>query len=161
MWLAWRWEGNRQVPDETSRVTLPLGADGADVDMPRVTDHYRHLGSEVTGRVDHSALRARIEARVCTLLRMVGELGGAQLAQLRQCLLTVVRGVLGYYGRATPLGGALGERLDVVVREQLTACGHRSRGGHVLQVIAPEKAGGMGFEPAACTAGAALCDEVA
>jgi hypothetical protein len=42
MWLAWRWEGNRQVPDETSRVTLPLGADGADVDMPRVTDHYRH-----------------------------------------------------------------------------------------------------------------------
>ena len=129
--------------------------------MPRVTDHYRHLGSEVTGQVDHSALRARIEARVCTLLRMVGRLGGAQLAQLRQCLLTVVRGVLGYYGRATPLGGALGERLDVVVREQLTACGHRSRGGHVLQVIAPEKAGGMGFEPAACTAGAALCDEVA
>ena len=31
----------------------------------------------------------------------------------------------------------------------------------MLQVIAPEKAGGMGFEPAACTAGAALCDEVA
>ena len=73
--------------------TLPLGADGADVDMPRVTDHYRHLGSEVTGRVDHSALRARVEARVSTLLRMVGRLGGAQLAQLRQCLLTVVRGV--------------------------------------------------------------------
>ena len=76
-WLARRWEGNRQVPDETSRVTLPLGPDGADVDMPRVTDHYRHLGSEVTSRVDHSALRARIEARVRTLLRMVGKLGGA------------------------------------------------------------------------------------
>ena len=49
-WLAWRWEGNRQVPDETSRVTLPLGADGADVDMPRVTDHYRHLGYRGGGR---------------------------------------------------------------------------------------------------------------
>ena len=31
------------MPDETSRVTLPLGADGADVDMPRVTDHYKIL----------------------------------------------------------------------------------------------------------------------
>ena len=66
--------------------------------MPRVTDCYRHLGSEVTGQVDHSALRGlRVESRVSTLLRLVGRLGGAQLAQLRQCLLTVVRGVLGYY----------------------------------------------------------------
>ena len=48
-WLGWRWEGNKQVPDETSRITLPLGKDGADVVMPRVTDCYRHLGSEVTG----------------------------------------------------------------------------------------------------------------
>ena len=67
-WLGWRWEGNKQVPDETSRITLPLGKDGADVVMPRVTDCYRHLGSEVTGRVDHSALRLRVESRVSTLL---------------------------------------------------------------------------------------------
>ena len=45
-WLGWRWEGNKQVPDETSRITLPLGKDGADVVMPRVTDCYRHLGSD-------------------------------------------------------------------------------------------------------------------
>ena len=45
-------------------------------------------------------VRVRVESRVSTLLRLVGRLGGAQLAQLRQCLLTVVRGVLGYYGRA-------------------------------------------------------------
>ena len=160
-WLGWRWEGNTQVPDVTSRITLPLGKDGADVIMPRVTDCYRHLGSEVTGRVDHSALRLRVESRVSTLLRLVGRLGGAELAQLRQCLLTVVRGVLGYYGRATPLGRALGERLDVELRKQLTGCGHRSGSGHVLQVIAPEKAGGKGIEPAWCTAAAALCDEVA
>ena len=160
-WLGWRWEGGKQVPDVTSRITLPLGKDGADVEMPRVTDCYKHLGSEVTGQVDHSALRLRVESRVSTLLRLVGRLGGAQLAQLRQCLLTVVRGVLGYYGRATPLGRALGERLDVEMRKQLTGCGHRSGSGHVLQVIAPEKAGGMGIEPAVCTAAAALCDEVA
>ena len=47
------------------------------------------------------------------------------------------------------------------LRRQLTGCGHRSGSGHVLQVIAPEKAGGMGIEPAWCTAAAALCDEVA
>ena len=60
--------------------------------------------------------------------------------------------MLGYYGRATPLGRALGERLDVELRKQLTGCGHRSGSGHVLQVIAPEKAGGMGLgiEPAMC-----------
>ena len=54
--------------------------------------------------------------------------------KLRQCLLTVVRGVLGYYGRATPLGARLAKQLDVETRAQLTGCGHRGQSGQVLQV---------------------------
>ena len=136
-WLGWRWEGNKQVPDETSRITLPLGKDGADVVMPRVTDCYRHLGSEVTGQVDHSALRLRVESRVSTLLRLVGRLGGAQLAQLRQCLLTVARGTR----RARVLWQ--GHAAWPCIRREAgcgaaqaahRGCGHRSGSGHVLQV---------------------------
>jgi hypothetical protein len=53
--------------------------------------------------VDHSALRLRVESRVSTMLRLVGRLGGAQLARsfALSAVLTsthrVVRGVLGYY----------------------------------------------------------------
>ena len=69
-----------------------LGEGGADVVVPRVTDWYKHLGTEVNGCIDHSAVRSRIGARVCTLLAMVGRLGGAHLSQLRECLRTVVAG---------------------------------------------------------------------
>ena len=68
------------VADEKARVTLPLGVDGADVDMPRVLDVYKHLGTELSGRLDHSVMRERVEARVGSLLgtpvRLIGRLGG-------------------------------------------------------------------------------------
>ena len=159
-WLAWRWQGNKLVVDEAASITLPLGVDGADVEMPRITDVYKHLGTELTGTVDHSAIRARVEARIRALVQLVGRLGGAQLEQVRDCLLTVVRGVLGYYGRATPMARAVCHGIDVEMRRVLAALGHRGRCGQVLQAYAPVKAGGLGLEPAACTAAAALCDEL-
>ena len=120
--------------------------------MPRITDVYKHLGTELTGTVDHSAIRARVEARIRALVQLVGRLGGAQLEQVRDCLLTVVRGVLGYYGRATPMARAVCHGIDVEMRRVLAALGHCGRCGHA--------AGGLGLEAAACTAAAALCDEV-
>ena len=46
-WLGWRWKGYKQVPDTDSRVTLPLGPKGEDVTIPRVSEWYKHLGTEL------------------------------------------------------------------------------------------------------------------
>ena len=53
---------------------------------------------ELTGTIDHTAVRSRIKERVRTLIQLVGRLGGAQLAQVRECLLTIVRGILEKHG---------------------------------------------------------------
>ena len=79
---------------------------------------------------------ARVESSASTLLRLVGRLCGAQLAQLRQCPLTVVRGVLRYYGRATHISGALGVFVFVFL-----SCRRRVEGSPAPGGTKPAKVG--------------------
>ena len=149
--------------EETLRLfTLPLGAAAADVMMARVRKHYPHLGTELSladAFDDVHLVRERVVKRIETLLMLLGRLGGLTLEQLRACTLALLRGVLGYYGRATPMGDAACDRLDKAVLALLAAAGHRGAADDVLLVYTECEAGGWGFEPAGAIAGAAYLDE--
>ena len=74
--------------------------------------------------------------------------------------MCIVRGVLGYYGRATPIGRKHCEMIDKAVRTQLNKMGFLRQDAHNALVFTPKEAGGMGFERAWSVAAAAFCDEI-
>ena len=66
------------------------------------------------------------------------------------------RGVVGFYGRATPLGRRMSEQVDSLILQMLTRMGYRRASDPLSLVYAPTDAGGLAFERTYCIATAAL-----
>eukprot|EP00966_Prymnesium_polylepis_P321651 7377957-Prymnesium_polylepis.1 len=127
-----RWINFQWVEDVSTVFTLPLGAGGVDIHIARVLSWYKHLGTEIDLTVNHRDIRERIVLRLETLFALLGRLGSLTLSELRTCVLCIVRGVLGYYGRATPIGRPACLRIDRAVLRLLAKSGHRRESDHTL-----------------------------
>ena len=64
------------------------------------------------------------------------------LLQFEQAADAAVSSVIGYYGRATPIGMVACEQIEAARRRGLAANGHRSYNGSKVQTYGPVVEGG-------------------
>lgn len=145
----------RVIPQIVKRPKAPLAGAKADVYM------YKHLGTELAPgwRDGMSEARAKVVTRCTQVLKLIGRIPVLTNEQMQQMMSLAIDGVIGYYGRATPLRWR-----DCQQIERARAHAVRQRGFSPsvprLQVYAGPGEGGLGHAHAYQTAAAALVDQI-
>ena len=121
---------------------------------------YKHLGTMLASMLDHSQVRERVVRRCSGVITALARLGVLNVEQYARASSAAVLSVLGYYGRATPIGRAACEQIEVVRRRALGQLGHRAACAPTAQVYLAAGDGGCGVQHCFATAAAALVDQV-
>ena len=110
--------------------------------------------------MSHELVRGRCVRRCCAVLAALAQIGVLSLLQFEQAADAAVSSVIGYYGRATPIGMVACEQIEVARRRGLAANGHRSYNGSKEQTYDPVVEGGAGVRHSYAVAGAAFVDQI-
>jgi hypothetical protein len=146
--------GEWHTCDDGRRIEL---VDGTTV--PRV-NWYKHLGSVIGTDMLHELVRDCCVRRCCAVLAALARIGVLSLLQFEQAADAAVNSVIGYYGRATPIGMEACEQIEAARRRGMAANGHRSYNGSKEQTYDPLVEGGAGVRHSYAVACAALVDQI-
>ena len=97
--------------------------------IPAVKGAYRNLGTDADVRVGNTETLERVVHRCTVAIRLLGRVGGNTRIDLDRLIDAVVRGVLYFYGRSTPISWEACKRIDVARSKMYARMGHRHRLG--------------------------------
>jgi len=126
--------------------------------VPRVSK-YKHLGTVTGSSGGPEVQRERILQKLRGVLSVVCSLEVSldQMIEMTDC---VIEGVVGFYGRSTPLSREFCEKVEKCRRAQFVRVGKRRRGEGNCEVYAEHRAGGLGAVHTYQVARAAMISEV-
>lgn len=159
-WMGTRWVNGRQevITDETITI-LATAAGGEEREVPWVRE-YKHLGTPLMALHEgrHEAAREKVRNACKRTIWAIGKVPCLTQKQLRRAMQAAVTGVIGYYGRATPI-----RYEDCAAIEEARAAVLRHRKWHTgdpSNIYAGKEAGGMAHEHAYQIAVAAYVDQI-
>ena len=141
----------------------PVMAEQGATDAPGDTEvrDYTYLGTKIGPKSRHAleATRQQVRKKMVQILRVIGRIPALNNVQMSKCMSIAVAGVIGYYGRSTPLSMA-----DCKAIEGARAVAMQQRGFSPsvphLQIYANARDGGLQHEHAYRVAAAALIDQI-
>ena len=110
--------------------------------VPRVSQ-YKHLGTVLTSKGGVEAQRDKVYGKLKQVLQVISKL---EISAEKYIEMTdvIIEGVLGFYGRSTPMSWEFCEKVERVRRQCMVLRGSRRRGEGTCEVYAKQEAGGLG-----------------
>ena len=131
-------------------------------DIQRAVDavSYRYLGNTIVAAWENGMelTRDELRATLIRMIQMIGHLPGLDCAQIQDVIDTVLNGMIGYYGRATPLTWADTCAIEGARKAALARRGFGT--GEAWQVYGDHQHGGMNSMHAYQMAAGAYIDTV-
>ena len=93
----------------------------------------------------HGPTLHKVQRQCCRLLRLIGRLSLLGPEQLRRAMSLAIAGVIGFYGRSTPIPYATCAAIEAVRTETLRRRGICPSEPRII-AFAPPEAGGLGHE---------------
>jgi ribonuclease HI len=137
--------------------------DGTEVPQLRgdMGEKYKHLGTQIPvfWRNGMQAARDHAVARCRAIIQVIGRVEGLTLEQLNETIDIAIAGIIGYYGRATPMRWEDMEKVEQERRKVLKNRGY-ARSVPRARCYTNTRRGGMEVQHAYVVAAAALVDQV-
>ena len=136
-WMATYWQGGKERDISGWEIRLPNG------DLVPQVKVYKHLGSLETStwREAGVATREKVRRRCTQMIEMIGRVPALSSEQMSRCMDLAVSGVIGYYGRSTPITWEDCEQIETVRARVVRQRGF-APGVPKLQVYASYEMGG-------------------
>ena len=125
------------------------------------TRTYRYLGCEISPSPDtgYERTRAEVVRQTAQILQIIGSLPGLDNARMCEVMGVAVHGILGFFGRTTPMTWADCEAIEAARAGALRARGF-SPGNPRVQIYAATEQGGLGHPHAYRVAAGALIAQI-
>ena len=125
------------------------------------TRTYRYLGCEISPSPDtgYERTRAEVVRQTAQILQIIGRLPGLDNARMCEVMGVAVQGILGFFGRTTPMTWADCEAIEAARAGALRARGF-SPGNPRVQIYAATEQGGLGHPHAYRVAAGALIAQI-